>query len=62
MVIICIAVDDNIESPVFELGIAGVVAFTVLTETLLKTRVLIAIEAAEFHHAVATLEFHTVVS
>lgn len=62
VVIISIAVDDNIESSVFELGIAGVVAFIVLSETLLKTRVLIAIEAAEFHHAVTSLEFHTVVS
>lgn len=62
MVIISIAVNDNIESSVFELGIAGVVAFIVLSETLLKTRVLIAIKAAEFHHAVTSLEFHTVVS
>ena len=62
MVIISIAVDDNIESSVFELGIAGVVAFTVFTETLLQSCVLIAIEAAEFHHAVTSLEFHTVVS
>lgn len=62
VVIISIAVDDNIESSVFELCIAGVVAFTVLTETLLKTRVLIAIEAAKFHYAVATLKFHTIIS
>lgn len=62
VVIISIAVDDNIESSVFELGIAGVVAFIVLSKTLLKTRVLITIEAAKLHYAITTLKFHTIIS
>ena len=39
----------------------GVVAITILSESLLQTGVPIAIEAAEFHHAVGAFELHAIV-
>ena len=41
--------------------VTGIVTLGVLTESLLQARILIAIEAAEFHHAVGAFELHAIV-
>ena len=62
VIVVCITIHYDIESSIFKLGVTSVVSLGILTKSLLQTRVLIAIEAAEFHYAITTLEFHTVVS
>ena len=61
IVIIGITVDDDIVSTIFIFLVTGVVAITILSESLLQTGVPIAIEAAEFHHAVGAFELHAIV-
>ena len=61
IVIIGITVDDDVVSTIFIFLVTGVVAITILSESLLQTGVPIAIEAAEFHHAVGAFELHAIV-
>ena len=61
IVIIGITVDDDVVSTIFIFLVTGVVAITILSESLLQTRIFIAIEAAEFHHAVGAFELHAIV-
>lgn len=61
IVIIGITVDDDVVSTIFIFLVTGVVAITILSESLLQTGVPIAIEAAEFHHAIGAFELHAIV-